>query len=102
MGYDTSRTKRDEEDDCRPGGEEGGGREARGTKGERRVMSSAFAQPLTGFIRVVCARGLAESPPVTLSRHLRNLIKALRMAREKERYLTSDRRGFFSAFTSPI
>lgn len=41
-------------------------------------MSSAFAQPLTGLYESarVYARPV-ESPPVTLSRRLRNLIKAL-------------------------
>lgn len=63
-----SGTKRDEKDDCRPGGKRQGGRtEGPGRAREKRgVMSSAFAQPLTGFIRVgrVCACGLVESPPV--------------------------------------
>lgn len=51
------------------GSEEGSGEgeaRSRGAREKRGVMSSAFAQPLTGFIRVdrVCARGLVESPPV--------------------------------------
>lgn len=65
------RTKR-ENDDCSL---DETGEEARRKEG---IMSSAFAQPLTGFIYESFVYICAESPPVTLSRRLRNLIKALR------------------------